>query len=81
MCIRDSSYSDNLNPIVVQGTNSSKKTYAKINNAKINLLGKSDGSGTVCDFSAWGAAISTFDNASPIIDKANICLFYTSRCV
>lgn len=78
--LKVNSYSDNLNPIVVQGTNSSKKTYAKINNAKINLLGKSDGNGTVCDFSAWGAAISTFDNASTIIDKANIHTTGVARC-
>ena len=50
--LKVNSYSDNLNPIVVQGTNSSKTTIAKINNANISLLGKSDGNGTVCDFSA-----------------------------
>ncbi|TDP56341.1 autotransporter outer membrane beta-barrel domain-containing protein [Aminicella lysinilytica] len=74
------SYSDNLNPLVIQGTDSAKQTVAKINNATINLLGKSDGNGTVCDFSGWGAAISTYDNAKTIIDNADIHTTGVARC-
>jgi len=78
--LKVNSYSDNLNPIVVQGTNSSKTTIAKINNANISLLGKSDGNGTVCDFSAWGAGISVFDNAKAYINNADIHTTGVARC-
>jgi hypothetical protein len=78
--LKVNSYSDNLNPIVVQGTDSSKTTVAKINDATINLLGKSDGNGTVCDFSAWGSGISVFDDAKVYINKADIHTTGVARC-
>jgi hypothetical protein len=73
------STSDNLNGIIVNGTDSSNTTVAKINNASINMDSKADGSDTN-DFVAWGAGLSAFNNASMIVNNATITTTGVARC-
>jgi len=78
--LKINSTSDNLNGIVVNGADSAKTTTAYVNDATINMLGKSDGNGTSCDFSSWGAAIGIFGNAKATINNANIHTTGVARC-